>query len=88
MVLTCGAGAEELTVGVNTGNFDLDATASVDPDSLSGSMEYDWTCQAEESDVSGDTIVMVMMMMMMMLILTASVAAWSTTGPARPRRAM
>ena len=41
--------------------------------------------------MSGDTIVMMMMMMtmmMMMLILTASVTAWSTTGPARPRRAM
>lgn len=46
------AGAEEVTVGVGSGTFELDATASVDPDGLTGNIDYDWTCEAVESDVS------------------------------------
>ncbi|KAL8606220.1 hypothetical protein ACOMHN_043438 [Nucella lapillus] len=43
-------GGEEVTVGVSQGTFDLDATTSTDPDGLTGAMEYEWTCEAEESD--------------------------------------
>ena len=46
------AGAEEVTVGVGSGTFELDASSSVDPDGLTGSIDYEWTCEAEESDVS------------------------------------
>lgn len=46
------AGAEEVTVGVGSGTFELDASSSVDPDGLTGNVDYEWTCEAEESDVS------------------------------------
>ena len=45
-------GSKKQTVGITGSSFDLDATSSEDPDALAGTLEYEWTCEAEESDVS------------------------------------